>query len=123
VDTAADPDREVVLELPGGQVWELAWITIVKFRGPDTFFYKQFELYVADGAGPWKSVLEPPEHPFVGYDGLNNGETWTFPPGTKARRVKVKFVSGYGNLLRIPEIRIYARKAASTTETLDPTRP
>ena len=109
LDTSSDAKREIVLDLPGDEAYELTYITLVKFPGEDTYFYRQFELFVGDGPGDWRLVPEPPEHPFAGYRGLYNGETWRFPEGTRGRKVKVRFVNGYGKVIRIPEIMIYGQ--------------
>jgi hypothetical protein len=112
VETTKDSKMEIVLALPGEKPHNLTFITLTKDE-PETGnrLYRQFGLYVDDGSGQWKSVPESPEHPFVGYTSdLNNGETWALPAGTMARRVKVELVSGYGDVIRMPEIRVYAEK-------------
>jgi hypothetical protein len=122
IDTAADAKREIVLRVGGtlrdshpvserpDHAEELAYLTIVKFAGDDVYFYRQFRVMVDDGSGDWKEVPEPIEHPFTGYRGLYNGETWLLPPGTKARRIKLCFLNGYGKMIRIPEIRAWAKR-------------
>jgi hypothetical protein len=72
---------------------------------------EEYEVLVEDGSGVWKRVPEMPEHPFVGFGAtLDNGESWALPAGTKAHRVKLHLVSGYGPTLRLSEIRIYGRR-------------
>jgi len=112
VDATKDTRRDIILGLPGERPHELTFITLTKAESRDNY-YRQFRLYVDDGSGQWKLVPEPPEHPFVGYtsqEGINNGETWALPAGTMARRVKIELVSGYGNIIQLPEVRVYAGK-------------
>ncbi len=114
VDVTKDSKREIVLALPGDEAHELTFITLTKAEPKDNY-YRQFRLYVDDGTGDWELVPEPPEHPFVGYtsrQGINNGETWAMPQGTFARRLKVELVSGYSDVIHLPEIRVYAGRAA-----------
>jgi hypothetical protein len=108
VDLASDPARELVLRLPGNQPLTLTYLTLTKYHGADDYFYKDFELFVDDGSGHWAALPQPPEHPFTGYRGNNNGETWRLPPHTRARRLKLHLLSGYGKTIRLPEIRLYA---------------
>ena len=111
VDTITDAKPELVLDLTENQTYLLTYITITKYHGPDRYFYKRFELFVDDGSGAWKPVTEPIEHPFSGYKGNNNGETWRLPESTMARRVKLRLISGHGDIIRIPEIRLYGHRA------------
>lgn len=116
VHTDTDTTREIVLELPGDAAHVLTFITLVKFRGGSAAWkhhYRRFALYTDDGAGVWRRVPDAPEHPFVGYRyKYANGETWSLPAGTRARKVKLRLLDGYGRVIRIPEIRIYARHGA-----------
>jgi len=115
VDTSKDSKREIVLALTGEKPHELTFITLTKPEPRDNY-YRQFRLYLDDGSGQWNLVPEPAEHPFVGYtspQGINNGETWALPKGMLARRLKVELVSGYSDIIRIPEIRVYGSKTAA----------
>jgi hypothetical protein len=113
VDTTADAKREIVLGLPGEAVYNLTYLTLTKLgqEAASKNFYREFEVLVDDGSGVWKRVPDAPEHPFVGFGAtLDNGESWALPAGTRARRVKLHLVSGYGPTLRLSEIRVYGRR-------------
>ncbi|MFH0910128.1 MAG: right-handed parallel beta-helix repeat-containing protein, partial [Planctomycetota bacterium] len=109
IDAAKDAQREIVLALPGEKPTPLTEIVLVKYRGDDTYFYNDFAVYADDGSGTWKEIPAPPAHPFRGYGGLHNGEIWSLPEGTLARRIKVNILSGFGDTIRIPGIRLYNR--------------
>ena len=111
IDTAADSRREIVLALPGNRLHQLTFLVLGKPDAADQYYYRRFQLYVSDAGRSWKPVPEPPEHPFEGYRGLNNGEVWALPPQTKARKLKLAFATGYGGTIRIPEIRVYGSLA------------
>jgi hypothetical protein len=110
INTASDPTREIVFTLPGADVYSLSAILLSKHDSGESYYYKQFALYVDDGSGSWKAVAAPPEHPFLGFTGLYNGEIWRLPAQPLARRVKVKIINGYSSGIRIPDIRIYGEK-------------
>lgn len=107
IDTAADARREIELALPGNRPHRLTFLVLTKPNASDQYSYRRFQLRVSDGGRSWRPVPEPPEHPFEGYRGLNNGEVWALPPETTARKLKLTFAAGYGSTIRIPEIRVY----------------
>ena len=94
--------------MPAGVAHGLAYLVLVKGGRPPWAFYRAFEvLSVGDDGEEWTRVPEAPENPFVGYGGLCNGQVWALPPGTKAKRLKIRVLSGHKDTLRIPEIRVY----------------
>ncbi len=110
IDTVADATREIVLDLPGTDVYQLSEILLSKPDSGENYYYKRFAVYVDDGSGEWLEVAAPAEHPFTGFPGLNNGEIWQLPTQPRARQVKVKIIDGYGSIIRIPDIRLYGQK-------------
>jgi hypothetical protein len=107
IDTNADARREIVFALPGAALHRISAILLSKPDSGTAHFYKQFAIYVEDGSGSWEEVAAPPEHPFSGFVGLSNGEFWNLPGKPRARKVKIKILSGNGPIIRIPDIRLY----------------
>ncbi|MFH0910129.1 MAG: right-handed parallel beta-helix repeat-containing protein [Planctomycetota bacterium] len=106
-----DPNPEIVLDLPGEAPYALTDVILTKPDGGARYFYKDFAIETDDGSGQWVPVAAPAAHPFSGYRGLQNGETWSMPQGTKACRVKIRVLTGYGNAIQMPGIRIYGTSA------------
>ena len=118
IDLTKDLTREIIVNLPRNDLHQLTYLTLAKYDNgsgdASPYMYKTFEVYADDGSGVWTAVPSNSGHPFVGFECVAaNGESWSLPVNTRARRVKLKFIDGYGTTIRIPEIRLYGSATAS----------
>ncbi len=111
-EVAPGSNSHIVLRLPGNEIHELNYITLVRAVNSEVSqHYRRFAIDVDDGGGSWKAVAEPSYHIFEGrrWTSVANGETWSLPASVKARRVRLRILSGWGSLTRIPDVRLYGQ--------------